>query len=515
MAVMLTTTQAPSCSEHDLVIAARGRDDRAFAELYSRYQGRITTYVYGMVRDHGRAEDIAQEVFMSALRRLRATDRPIAFKPWIYEIAKNACIDEHRRSKRAREVPFAVEEELPGSDVALRSSAARPEEAVESKQRLDDLRGAFGGLSESHHKVLVMRELEGLSYAEIGQRLGMSRQVVESTLFRARRRLGQEYEELVSGRRCQQVQATIDAAGPSAFRTFGIRQRRQLTRHLAHCQPCRHVARMAGWSDDAIKPKSIAARVAALLPFPLLRWRRGSSTPAGGSSPHQLAAHGPLQSLAGLAEPLSSLGLGRAAAVAALALVGAGGGVATLSSHHDGRAAARSSHVPAVPSSGGTPAVISPRASSQAGSGRAAIVITPISSGSEPGSRPQNEPTARRHAPRSQRSSSDGAAGGGTSGGPTTLSGPASELPVSAPAAVGSSTGAPKVTGKVPSASLPLLHSGGTTSKAPALHLPSIQVPKLPSLSSLTGASSTSSSGSASGASGAPTLPKLKLPPLP
>ena len=56
-----------------------------------------------------------------------------------------------------------------------RCSAARPEAAVENKQRLDDLRGAFGGLSESHHQILVMRELEGLSYSEIGERMGMSR----------------------------------------------------------------------------------------------------------------------------------------------------------------------------------------------------------------------------------------------------------------------------------------------------------------------------------------------------
>ena len=75
-----------------------------------------------------------------------------------------------------------------------------------SKQQLDDLCGAFGGLSESHHRVLVLRELEGLSYAEIGERIGMTRAMVESTLFRARRRLSEEYEELASGRRCAQVQ---------------------------------------------------------------------------------------------------------------------------------------------------------------------------------------------------------------------------------------------------------------------------------------------------------------------
>src|SRR3954453_21745379 len=83
-----------------LVAAVRRGDDRAFEQLYSRYQRRISSYVFGMVKDHGRAEDITQEVFISALRRMRETDRAIAFKPWIYEIAKNACIDQFRRSRR-------------------------------------------------------------------------------------------------------------------------------------------------------------------------------------------------------------------------------------------------------------------------------------------------------------------------------------------------------------------------------------------------------------------------------
>ena len=100
---------------------------------------------------------------MSALRRLRATHQEIAFKPWIYEIAKNACIDEHRRRRRTREVSLDADEELINGRRALRSLAPTPAAAVEGRQRLDDLRGAFGGLSESHHKLLVMRELEGRS----------------------------------------------------------------------------------------------------------------------------------------------------------------------------------------------------------------------------------------------------------------------------------------------------------------------------------------------------------------
>src|SRR5690348_3143241 len=97
MAMALSVIQrAPVSTEQELVSAVRAGDDRAFEELYARHRGQIGGYIHSRVGDHARAEDIAQEVFISALRRLRDTERPIAFKPWIYEIAKNACIDEYR-----------------------------------------------------------------------------------------------------------------------------------------------------------------------------------------------------------------------------------------------------------------------------------------------------------------------------------------------------------------------------------------------------------------------------------
>ena len=91
-------------TDADLVASVRRGDDRSFEELYARYNRRISSYIFGMVKDHARAEDLTQDVFMSALRRMRDTDRPIAFKPWIYEIAKNACIDQFRRSRRTEEI---------------------------------------------------------------------------------------------------------------------------------------------------------------------------------------------------------------------------------------------------------------------------------------------------------------------------------------------------------------------------------------------------------------------------
>ena len=146
----------------DLVAAARAGDDRAFEVLFMRYQPRIAAHVRGIVRDHGRAEDITQEVFMSAFRRLREDDeREILFRPWIYEIAKNKCIDAYRRGRNTSEVSFDARDQVGAAEHdRLAEPGATPDAAVEGKLAFDNLRGAFGGLSAVHHDILVMREFE-------------------------------------------------------------------------------------------------------------------------------------------------------------------------------------------------------------------------------------------------------------------------------------------------------------------------------------------------------------------
>ena len=243
--------------------AVRRGEDSAFELLFARYRTRIWAYASGILGDADRAEDATQEVFISVLRRLRDTERPIAFKPWVYQIAKNACIDELRRTRPGREVPFDQEREAENGIEELFSSAPGPDVAVESKQRLEDLRGAFRGVSDLHRQMLVLRELEGLSYSEIGNQLGMSRPVVESTLFRARRRLAEEYEELISGRRCERTRAVIDAWEGRTLRRLGVRETRQLSRHLSHCQPCRRHAVLARGAGFLAQPAGAVAQQGA------------------------------------------------------------------------------------------------------------------------------------------------------------------------------------------------------------------------------------------------------------
>lgn len=312
----LAAPQAPPRAtprtDEELVAAVRRGDDDAFGVLFERYRRRLIAFAAGMVGDHGRAEDVTQEVFISALRRLRATDAPIAFKPWIYEIARNACIDSFRRS-RPDEVSLDVREGPAAAVVArLANATPGPVAALDDKERLADLRGAFGGLSESERDTLIMRELDGRSYREIGERLEMARSAVESTLLRARRKLEIEYEELRNGDRCRRVQGMVAAeAAHTGSRGPEIRDARRLRRHLSHCQPCRRAAVAAGVAAASAERRPTGSRVAGLLPLPaFLR-------PEGGA----------LASLAGHAEPAVAW-VKALAAAAMVTAAGLGAGVA-------------------------------------------------------------------------------------------------------------------------------------------------------------------------------------------
>ena len=204
---------------------------------------------------------------MSALRRMRATDSEINFKPWIYQIARNAAIDAHRRRSHAVEVSMDADDGLRASDrTRLVGVDGGPDSALITKERLTHLQGAFDELSDVHTQVLVMRELEGMSYREIGKRLDLTRPAVESALFRARRRLESEYTELSEGRRCEAMRQTMMrmAAG-----THKGAEEHRLARHAKRCHDCRRRAREMG-IEPLTTLGTLRQKAAALLPIPAL-----------------------------------------------------------------------------------------------------------------------------------------------------------------------------------------------------------------------------------------------------
>ena len=423
-------------SDTDLVAAVRDGNDAAFEELYERYSPRIAAYVRGMVRDQGRAEELTQEAFLSALRRLRETDAEIVFKPWIYRIARNQAIDHHRRSSRVQEISMDADAGLRPSDHMRLVDAGTPDAALAGRERLDHLCGAFDELSDIQARVIVMRELEGLSYREIGEQLDLTRPAVESALFRARRRLETEFEELSEGRRCAAMRTTIARLAEGVA---GKTDEARLARHARRCALCRRRAREMG-----VEPLSTLGRVrrkaAALLPLPLpLPW----SLPGTGS-------------LGGLIGE-------RAAALAAIAAIGAGG--AAVGANEIGAGSER-------------PADRGDRAAEQRRVEPAAErTPPPARQARRPESKPRSGDAVRREESRRggasgsgrERVSPDGAA-------PAPAGSPAAPAPT--PGAAGSQARPAPEASRPALPRLPDVRSVAPLPKAPPVQLP--QVPQLP-----------------------------------
>ena len=306
----LLTATATQASDDQLVSAARRGSDEAFEALFLRYRDRVVGYVRGMVADHGRAEDIVQEAFMSALRALRRTDQPIVFRPWIHEIAKNACIDHLRRARRAQEVSIDSEDFGPAEEHRVSQTATGTDAAFTRRNDLESLRMAFDDLPRSQHQILVMRELEGLSYDSIGNRMGLTRGAVESMLFRARRRLRRGFDEIDTGARCQSMRTTMEAVADGSARA---RERRRLANHLHHCKACRRSAVALGLDSLVLDTQhSPLHRLAAALPLPAFLRRRLEDPSLLAPAAQAGAEHGPTLA-------------GKAAVVVAAAAIAVGG----------------------------------------------------------------------------------------------------------------------------------------------------------------------------------------------
>jgi RNA polymerase sigma factor (sigma-70 family) len=326
---------ATVATDERLVAAVREGSDQAFEALFGRYRERITAHVRGMVNDRGRAEDIVQEAFIAALHGLRATDQEIAFRPWIHQIARNACIDHLRQVGRTEEISIDSEDFLPDFEIRI-SRSPLTDTRVLQRQELDDLRQAFRGLPDSQYEILVLRELQGLSYNEIGRRMRLTPAAVESMLWRARRTLKRQYDEIATGERCGRMQSVIAAA---AGGLAGKRDRRALERHVRHCRRCRQEALLMGLEQlvaDAQRRSRLSSALsdaAGLLPFPALFRRRLDDVEkaSGTGASHLVNAHATLSNLGavgGVGADQAASALQKAAAVVAVAAVAGGGGYA-------------------------------------------------------------------------------------------------------------------------------------------------------------------------------------------
>ena len=112
----MNTEDLQRLADEDLMPLVARKNPDAFEVFYDRHGGAAYSLAHRIVGDPGLAEDVTQEAFLSALRRLRETQSEIAFKPWIYRIARNQAIDSHRRSIRAEEISMDAEAKVASGD---------------------------------------------------------------------------------------------------------------------------------------------------------------------------------------------------------------------------------------------------------------------------------------------------------------------------------------------------------------------------------------------------------------
>ena len=216
---------------------------RELDELYRAYAPVIYRYVYAVLGNPTDAEDVTQTTFVNALRALERGEHPRKPENWLITIAHNIVRQRWRQEQsRPREVEL-------DRDVATL-------EADDDGPSIDDLVRALQRIPESQREALVLRELEGRSYKEIAGILAISVTALETLLFRARRSLAEELENLVT---CDRAELALLQ---QEDRRLGRKERKRLVAHLEECTSCARVAAIS------IKRRS-AFKGLALLPLPL------------------------------------------------------------------------------------------------------------------------------------------------------------------------------------------------------------------------------------------------------
>ena len=177
-------------TEQQLVARAKAGDDEAFAQLMRDNEKRIYNLTLRMTGNPDDAMDLAQEAFLNAWRGLKFFKGDSAFSTWIYRLASNACIDFLRRQKRRQDIsaPMPVDEE-DDTPPDIPDDRFRPEQALERQELRNAVSAGLNQLSDEHRQVLVMREINGLSYQEIADILDLEAGTVKSRIARARNSL--------------------------------------------------------------------------------------------------------------------------------------------------------------------------------------------------------------------------------------------------------------------------------------------------------------------------------------
>jgi RNA polymerase sigma-70 factor (ECF subfamily) len=176
--------------EASLVRRVQARDEIAFREIVERYQAKVFSIIYGILRNHNDAEDIAQQVFAKIYFSIKNFDFRSSLLTWIYKITVNECYD-YLRKKRVRKLVY--ESDFSEEDARrMENSDTASDQGLPIDTRLaqrDLVMKLLDRLSEDDRTLLLLKEVEGHSVEELSHMTGMNENTIKVKLFRARQKL--------------------------------------------------------------------------------------------------------------------------------------------------------------------------------------------------------------------------------------------------------------------------------------------------------------------------------------
>ncbi|MCX6622336.1 MAG: sigma-70 family RNA polymerase sigma factor [Acidobacteria bacterium] len=176
--------------ESELVRRVQAKDEAAFGDIVERYQAKVFSIIYGILRNHNDSEDIAQQVFAKIYFSIGSFDFRSSLLTWIYKITVNECYD-YLRKKRVRklvyESDFSEEDTLrmENSEAAVAHGPA----VDKSLAQRDFVTKLLSKVSEEDRSLLLLKEVEGHSVEELAQMTGLNENTIKVKLFRARQKL--------------------------------------------------------------------------------------------------------------------------------------------------------------------------------------------------------------------------------------------------------------------------------------------------------------------------------------